>query len=77
MPQLLIELWLNAKIGLRNNANPVKEEGKLIYSIAGEEIPHLFFNRLRHRMYYPWDSRTKIHVKFSIKYNLKRESSSL
>lgn len=36
MPQLLIKLWLNAKIVLRNNTNPVKHEEKLIYSIAGE-----------------------------------------
>lgn len=42
MPQLLIKLWLNAKISVRNNTNPVKDKGKLIYSIAGEEIPRLF-----------------------------------
>lgn len=41
--QLHIKFWLNAKIVLRNNTNPVKDEGKPIYSIAGKEIPYTFF----------------------------------
>lgn len=43
MTQIHIKLWLNAQTGPRNNTNPVKDEGKVIYSIAGKEISCLFF----------------------------------
>lgn len=39
MTQLHSKFWLNAKIGLRNNTNPVRDEGKLI---AGKEIAYPF-----------------------------------
>lgn len=42
MTQLSIKLWLNAQTGPRNNTNPVKDEGKVIYSIEGKEISCLF-----------------------------------